>query len=244
MEKSRGWYWKEHGHEYERKSVERDVRSFCGWALLIQIIEECERTVYRVSPKWPQDKKEEYLRNLIKRDQALIATCFLTGGRIIEILRLRKMHFSTSEQFIRVTGMETVKRYKKDKTSGETSPVYTDRGRFSIPMDELLVPFMMKWVEETEDYLFPSPSKTRDHITTVRAYQIVRGIGNRLGLHLYDHWFRAQRACQLAEEYDFEVQMLLNWFNWKHVETAMRYSKLSTRKLENQMRPQLNNMNP
>lgn len=236
LKKGRGWYWKVYGDRYERAKV-TEIESFCGWDFLLKLIKECENTEYRFSPKWSDEKVEAYRRRLVRRDQALIATLFETGGRVIEVLRLRRRNFSFDGRWIRVTGMQVVKRFRKDKRTGKTIPVYSTRGRFSIPIDEPLVPYMVSWVKEQKDFIFPSPKKDRDHLSTVRAYQIVNSIGERLGVHLYDHWFRAQRACQLAEELNFSLHELLEFFSWKHVETALRYSRLSTEALERKMRP-------
>ena len=54
----------------------------------------------------------------------------------------------------------------------------------------------------------------------------MRKIGKELGIHLYDHWFRAQRASQLALEYDLREASLLEWFQWERWETAKGYCKL------------------
>lgn len=113
--RSRGWYWKEHGEEYERSKVS-DIEQFCGWTFLIDIARECENTKYGVSSKWTDahpDEAEEYVKSLKRRDQALVATLFLTGGRVVEVLQLRKKHFSFGEKWIWVTGMDVVKRWKK-----------------------------------------------------------------------------------------------------------------------------------
>ena len=109
-------------------------------------------------------------------------------------------------------------------------------------MDEPLVPIMVEWVEASEDWLFPTWKEEKikrgePWLSRVRAYQIVREIGEKVGVKLYDHWFRAQRACQLASEYGFGLMEILDWFDWKHVETAKRYAKLSWRDLAKLMRP-------
>jgi integrase len=102
----RGWYWKINAHKYKRASVE-DIEQFCGWNFLIQLVKECENTKYRLSPAWAayNVSEEQYKQSLITRDQALIATLFLTGGRATEVLRLRKKQFTLTEQWIRVQGM-------------------------------------------------------------------------------------------------------------------------------------------
>jgi len=230
----RGWYWR--FHKYERVSVETDIKEFCGWDFLLGIIRECENTPYSFD--------REYF---VKRDKGLITALFLTGGRVIEVLELRKRNFELDDpEWIIVRGMRVAKRYKKigeymDKegnTRWITETKFEPRGRFPIPRKEPLVPYLLDHLNQVDDYLFPSPktTKKRPHMTTTRAYQIVNNVGKRLGVHLYDHWFRAQRACQLAEEYEFELHDLLDFFGWKHIETARRYSRLSTRTLKQRIK--------
>ncbi|MBO3809632.1 MAG: site-specific integrase, partial [Candidatus Brockarchaeota archaeon] len=174
----RGWYWKVYGSWYTRKSVARDVTEFCGWDLLLKIVEECENTEYRASPVWGERAPE----SLVKRDKALIATLFETGGRVVEVLRLTRGNFSFDENWVYVTGMQVVKRYQRDRRTGLTRQVFTSRGRFAFPVDEPLAPYVKDWVEQQRDYIFPSPKTGRRHLTTVRAYQIVKSVGERLGL--------------------------------------------------------------
>lgn len=98
---------------------------------------------------------------------------------------------------------------------------------------------MISWIEKRSDYVFPSKSSRNKllYLSRTRAYQILRDLGRRVGIHLYSHWFRAQRASQLASEYGFREHELLRWFSWKRYETAMRYSKLSWRDLDAKMMP-------
>lgn len=185
---------------------------------------------------WPTDHPgcQEYREHLIRRDQALIAALFLTGGRVNEVVPLRKSNFEAHPRSIHVKGMKVLKRYKKlssyidpeGKKRFVTEPIYATRGVFAIQPQELLVPILTLWLEEVEDYLFPSPAKSRSHLSDVRAYQIVRAIGKRCGVEVWPHWFRSQRATQLVVEYSFDIHKLADWFKWKELDTARRYAKL------------------
>lgn len=192
-------------HEYHRASVERDVIEFCGWDFLRKIIQECNNTNYY--------RRAGLLR---KRDKALVATLFETGGRISEVLALEKKNFRIFPERMLVTGMIVAKNKEP-----------TTRGTFSIKRFEPLSPIVVDWVEQSNSPLF--------NINSSRAWQIVNDLGNRVGIHLYDHWFRAQRASQLASEYDFTLHDLLTWFSWKDIRTALRYAKLGWRKLDGKM---------
>ena len=192
-------------HDYHRASVLRDIDEFCGWEFLNRLILECNDTNYY--------RKPDLLRD---RDKALIATLFETGGRISEVLALDKRNFKILPERVLVTGMIVLK-----------NDVPTTRGTFSVKRFEPLCPIMVDWIKQCNSPLF--------NITPTRAWQIMNELGNRVGTHIYDHWFRAQRASQLASEYDFTLHELLEWFSWKDIRTALRYAKLSWRKLDSKM---------
>jgi len=63
-------YWR--FHEYSRVSVEEDVQEFCGWDLLMRIVEAAET----------------------RHDQALVATAFETGGGSARFLCLGRRTLS------------------------------------------------------------------------------------------------------------------------------------------------------
>jgi integrase len=233
-----GWYWLLHGDEYERHSVE-EIQSFCGWEVLLQLIKECARTPYNVSPFWKnEDSIAEYRRKKRARDQGIIATLFETGGRINEVLALKKDNFDFSHpDFIRVAAMPLLKRYKRDKTTGEIHSIPSTR-TFVIPSREPLVQYMKPVIDRADPFLFPSPKYPDRPMTDTRAYQIVRDLGERIGMRIWNHWFRAQRASQLASEYNFDVPLLLRFFNWKSYDTALRYARLGVGDLMRAMNPE------
>lgn len=88
----------------ERMSVDEDILEFCGWNFLARLINECENTPYQYSV-------EKHRR----RDRALVVTAFLTGGRISEVLMLRKSNFEFQDERIIVKDMALLKRFKKTK---------------------------------------------------------------------------------------------------------------------------------
>jgi len=222
-------YWA--SHKYRRVSVD-DVEGFVGWPYLMKLIKRCDKTRY-----------VNRLHN--ERDKGLVATLFETGGRLREVLMLRKRDFEEAGDYVLVKGMRVLKRYRKvsgwtdnkGKKRWKTEPDSVTRGTFPIRIDEPLTPFMMNWVKQSRAYLFPSPKQTskQPYLTNTRAYQIVRALG--IDLHLNPHWFRAQRACQLASEYGFNLHQLLEFFKWKRQETATRYASLGWQDLAKQMKP-------
>lgn len=236
-------YWAT--HPYTKASV-LTIEEFDGWDFMLRLVEECRNTPYKAPAILTEEAARAHVAKLIRRDQALIATLFETGGRVSEVVQLRRHNFKISRRWIRVTGMRVLKRFRKVgeyvDASGRkrwiTEPIYVTRGRFSIPIDEPLVPYMLDWIREADDYLFPSPAPSREHLSRVRAYQIVRAVGKRLGRHIWPHYFRSQRASQLAEDYEFTLHEQIRFFSWKNLATADRYAKLSSQALERRMRPE------
>ncbi|TET20620.1 site-specific integrase [Candidatus Bathyarchaeota archaeon] len=160
--------------KYTRMSVDEDVEEFCGWEFLTRLTNECDNTLYRFLP----DKFR-------KRDKALVATAFLTGGRISEVLMLRRSNFEFQEERIVVKDMALLKRYEKireyldvrdEKPEGafsdlyhysykreawvkrtfDTKPIVKIRKDFPIPYFEPLTPIMVEWVKDANDWLFPT----------------------------------------------------------------------------------------
>ncbi len=146
-----------------------------------------------------------FLLNLISRcslprDEALVAAMFETGGRVSEVLQLESSNFRLEGDYLIVSGMPVLKR-----------KCLTFRS-FPLPRQEPLVPYLMRYLYNHEGRLF---DLTRNH-----AYRILVALDKQV----YPHWFRAQRASQLAEEYGFHVQELMEWFCWQEAATAVRYA--------------------
>ena len=188
-----------------RKRSVRDIIEFCGWDALVAMAQ----------------------RATSRRDAAIIATLFLTGGRVSEVLSLIVDDFDLSNQeVIILRHMDVSKRFKKTgekivngKKEWITEKVFAHRS-FAILKKEPLVPFLL-------DYLVTlKPGAKLFSLSRVRIYQIVRKLSG-----MYPHWFRAQRACQLAEEHDLGLNEIMNFFQWRDQMTAMRYTSLGWRAL-------------
>lgn len=192
-------------------SVDQDVKEFCGWKKLMEIINRAKQ----------------------RRDQALIATIFLTGGRISEVLLLTKGIFDLSNRdVIIVKSMRILKRYEKigeRVVNGKKkwiTRLKKDYRTFPIVRKEPPVPILEDWLERIkrkDQVLFT--------ISRVQAFLIIRGLGKEL----YPHWFRAQRACQLAFQYGFDLHDLMDFFAWKDIKIALHYSKLGWKGLAKKM---------
>jgi len=232
-------YWA--SHEYKRSSV-GDLEGFCGWRPLLECIKHFSR----------------------ERDRAFISTLFETGGRVSEVLQLRKENFEVADEtWLLCRNMSLEKRYKKlhgyvDHSGRQrwlTEKIDSVRRPFPIRLNEPLVQYLTEWLsklEQPSEMLFPSPVKPGKPLTRFWAYMLFSrmekklskrlmqdlGFVNRKGESIdsfYPHWFRAQRASQLALDYGFSSDDLINFFEWKNMGTALHYARLSWRGLATKM---------
>jgi len=177
----------------------RRIGEYCGDAFLESLIRECDKTPYR---KHPDSSK--------KRDKALVATLFLTGGMISEVLMLKKENFDfENERTKRINAFlvrnmrVTMYRHERGK------PRFVTR-TFPIFYDEPLVQYLLEWLPEVDDYLFPGYPRG-SHLKKVLAWIRIRDLGKRLNFPINPKWFREQRMYHLAERgFDFfDIQKYL-----------------------------------
>ena len=226
--------------EYKRHSVKRDVKRFCGWTLLLKAISLCQND----------------------QERALMAFLFETGGRISEVLALRKEMFTvrtdTDPPIIVVQNAPLVKRYEKvdeylecNKKLGGCGE-HNEKGRqvcvscdanlqvtgkrryitrkleevrndFSFRADEPLAKIVLEWLQTHDDYLFLNHMTGKPY-SRKWAYLIMRRIGDELGIPLYNHRLRAERASHLGKG-KLRAESLLEWFTWESWQTAKDYAK-------------------
>lgn len=131
------------------------------------------------------------------------------------------------------------------------------RKDFPIWLDEPLTKEFLSAIDAVDGtYLFKSPYKKHEFYCVNWGYMFLRKITddlprplfNRLGLnqpfrdnrtgidlaqtiHLWQHYFRAQRASQLRSEYGFTEADLMEYFGWKDYTTALHYSRLGATQL-------------
>ncbi len=226
------------------RSVEKDVEAFCGWEFLVELVEAAPTAFM----------------------QGLIAALFGTGGRISEVLGLRKWHVDLGlhKDVVVIKQMPLLKRFEKvgevakwkcvghcrkrwterptqdeyrehkiKKYKGWKTKPIADQRTFPIRISEPLTQYLVAWCEEVKgplDFLFP--------IKRSAAFVRVRNVGKELDKDIpfsnirspliYDHWFRAERACQLAFDYGFDKEDMNEFFQWKERRQSMadRYTSL------------------
>jgi len=226
---------------YNRLNVYDYIDRFCGYDAIEELLKYCTPIVY----------------------ENFFLTMFKTGGRVNEALPLiSDCFFVDKEQdCLVVSDMTLEKRYRKDKDTGETFKVNAIRKPFPILLGERLTPELIEFVQSKNGMLFPSPYKGRvKPISRVRVYQVIREVtdklppklfrelglnkpfkdrhGNQIAdkIHLWNHWFRSQRASSLKATYGFIEGDLMEWFQWLDFKTATHYAHLGYSGLANKMR--------
>jgi len=207
-------YWK--NHNFHKVSMKEEITEYCGEKFLEELIEKCNETPYRVN--------QDYLR---KRDKALIATLFLTGGRVSEVLMLKKNNFDFDNEEAKRNNAFLVKDMKLLKHyTVKGKPRYVTR-TFPIWYDEPLVQYLPEWLLEIEDYLFPSGKEKNRPMTRYRASQIISDLGKHRDIrtHINPSWFRFQREHYLVKEKGFSPYDVQAYMKLRNPPTIFRNRK-------------------
>lgn len=112
-----------HGTGKDRRTITEQLkdRDFVGWHKILALANETANTVYWMTvPNFSRvhgTDAESLRENLRLRDRALVSALFLTGGRVSEVLALRKRNFRlvdyAGERFIRVSNMPLFKGHER-----------------------------------------------------------------------------------------------------------------------------------
>jgi len=213
------------------KSIQRSVKDldWVGWNYIEDLVDQSEGIA-----------------------RGLILVGFKTGSRVSEFLPLHRDQFSFQGDFWTVTapllkGYKSVVEKEKWKckkcdrrwpekpttikgcSEGGTHELESYRGYETrriekqrtpeFPSDEPLSAELKEYVEDCEDLLFPHPYDDSEPAKRAYAYKKIVGVDD----DIWPHWLRAQRACQLAEESDFTLDELQDWFGWETSKYARFY---------------------
>jgi integrase len=101
----------------------------------------------------------------------------------------------------------------------------------------ILEPWITKYHRNKDEHLFASSDSRREGkpITGTRAYQIIRIVSVLCNVDIWPHWFRAQRASQLFNEWGLSWEELKLWFAWRTDVMAQRYARISVDELASRM---------
>lgn len=229
---------------YYRLNVYEHIEEFCGWEPIAELVKYAGT----------------------QRNEMYLTCLFKTGGRAGEVLWLHTDNFKVDKRkkVLFVQNMRLEKRFRKKKLEDGTvvrEHVDAIRKKFPILLEEPLTKELLEYLRATPDgLLFPSPYKGSTKPLTVSwGYKLIRKINdelprplfNDLGLdkdfivngkkiadtiHLWQHWFRSQRARQLKADYGFSEAELMEYFSWLDMKTAIRYSAVGASKLAEKMR--------
>jgi len=138
---------------------------------------DAENFIYKLitAKTWPYKTRTEFYH---ARDKALMALCFLTMGRIHEVLKLtkRQFDFSSDPGFIVIHNYNVGKR--KETTIRQFGKTYID-----VPLSEKsrFTPLIVDHLNniDIDDRLFP--------FSRYRAWTIIKHVTG-----LWCHWFRSQ----------------------------------------------------
>ena len=97
----------------------RDLPEFCGWKTLIDLMREAENTIYYenshlfTSDQNPDLTVRDLRAALLTRDKGLISSAFSTGGRISEVLMLKRKSFLIFDKYVAVVNMPVISGGKR-----------------------------------------------------------------------------------------------------------------------------------
>jgi hypothetical protein len=201
--KKRKYYWDD--HEYHKISMDEVVKDYCGDRTLLELVKKCDEV-------FSKTKKFDFR----KRNKALVAALFLTGGRNNEVLLLETDNFNFSNQEATESNAFLVKNMRVLKRTRSRKSIFVSR-TFPIWYDDPLVDYLIEWIKEIDGYLF-SNGPTGELMTESRPFQIVRELGKHLArpLHINPSWFRKQRQYYLIKKKGFSPYDLQAYFKLKY----------------------------
>jgi hypothetical protein len=197
-------------NKYYRLNVKDFVEEFCGWRNLQELI-----------------KHAGDLRN-----ETFLATLFLTGGRVSEVLALKTENFveRRPEGVMIVRGMLLEKRYKKIKETVDaaghkhwiTEKIVAKRKQFPIVIAEPLTPTLLEWLRQSQDLLFPSPYKVDLPLSRGWAYKLVRTVETRIPGTLRDALGLNRPFVVNGVKVNDSIHLWLHWFRSQRASQLVR----------------------
>lgn len=209
-------YWAT--HKYTRRAIiDLKTQSFCGWNRIQQLTTAADQDGRYRSADQP---------HLAARDRALVVATFKLGTRIGETVQLRRSMIRLDDGWVYCEGVPLLKRWRYRGAAtrgGETQRLHASRD-FVFPKSEPLTRELVEWLGKTDDYLFPSSATGRQHLSTIRAYQVIIDLAARTGFDCWPHRLRSERASQLAAEYKWRELELMRFFGWETEKQARLYA--------------------
>ena len=194
-------YWKT--HKYTKRNIEKIVKSYCGDHYLEKLIKKVDEI--------PRSANQDFRR---KRDKAFLSALFITGGIMKEVLTLKKENFDRNNERARKFNAYLVKDMEvlKKRTKGTSIP--TTR-TFPIWRDDPLIKYLIDWLDEIDNYLFPAKPWTDVPMSYHNGYDIIEAVKNQLKREepIVSSWFREQRKYYLMKKKGFSVYDIQGYFS-------------------------------
>lgn len=173
------------------------------------------------------------------RDSALIATLYLTGCRIEELVRykhydknvsgqaIKKEQIEIADTRITIRNVRTLKLTKLTRVNGEKVKQHRGEHR-SIPilLNQLDKPFIDIFLQHITPLEANAPLF---NISRVMAYLILSKVG------IYPHLLRHARLTHLSQDYNFKESDLRQFTGWSTSNTAKHYVHLNVTDLFEKM---------
>jgi integrase len=236
--------------KYHRLNVYDYIFEFAGWEPLTELIK------YAGSPR-----NELYLLSLIKSG-GRASECLALDKENFSVITKKKyilvQNMRLEKRWMKVKGNDGTSYRQHLEAIRKPFPILLKEPLSQELLDHLEAVKDGPIGELSP--LFKSPYKSHKPLTRDWGYKLIRRINdelprplfNRLGLntpfrdkvtqeqlsatiHLWQHWFRSQRASQLRSEYDFSEADLMEFFGWLDYKTALHYSKLGASNLAAKM---------
>ena len=226
------------------RSVAKDVEAFCGWEFLMELVEAAPSAFMQglIAALFGTGGRISEVLGLCKWN---IDTGLHPDAVVVNQMPLLKRFEKVGEvakwkcvshcrrRWIERPTQDEYREHKIKKYAGWITKPKKDQRTFPIRISEPLTKYLVSWCEGVKgplDVLFP--------IKRSAAFVRIRNIGKELDKDIpfcnirspliYDHWFRAERACQLAFDYGFDKDDLEEFFEWKERKPSMakRYASL------------------
>lgn len=193
---------------------------YVGDAILNDLIRECDNTPYK--------RRQDYLR---RRDKALVAAVFLTGGYVKTVLTLRRRNFDFEDEEAERKNAFCVKDMRVARYRAKRGKPRWVTRTFEIFYDDPLVEYLVDWVNslpKLDDYLF--------RVTRHRVWQIIRILGRRMNFSISPMDLRMQRMYYLVEKRGYTIYDLEKYFGMRVPPSIFRRIPMS-RKSGQKVRP-------
>lgn len=155
------------------------------------------------------EQTKQAITQLTEQEQSLPATAYATGGRVSELIQLKKKDFRVNPE---TNYLQIYCRVLKKRKKGIVERMAVVR------MDEtwLVTPILNKVnsMPNPDDFLFPF------HRATIYKKLVKIVIG---GEPINPHGFRKLRATHLHKVFGFDAYQLRSFFEWRDISPSTSY---------------------